>query len=127
MSWRTTRSPTPPVQLRDLAHRPVEFDVPVDALRAVMARWFFMFQITCRYTNSPETRIQEDISRIAGFTSTEPGWPARRAPVIDFLPPTYLPTQTMETLTHLLGGPGQPLKNGGLSPIYSRVKRRLLR
>jgi hypothetical protein len=62
----------------------VEFDVPVDALREVMARWFFMSQITGRYTNSPETRIQEDISRIAGFTSTEPGWPARRAPLIDF-------------------------------------------
>jgi len=42
----------------------VEFNVPIDDLREVMARWFFMSQITGRYTNSPETRIQEDISRI---------------------------------------------------------------
>lgn len=42
-----------------------EFGVSVDALRELMARWFFMAQITGRYTNSPETRIQEDISRIS--------------------------------------------------------------
>jgi hypothetical protein len=45
----------------------VEFGVSVDALRELMARWFFMSQITGRYTNSPETRIQEDISRISGL------------------------------------------------------------
>jgi hypothetical protein len=47
----------------------VEFNVPVDELREVMARWFFMSQITGRYTNSPETRIQEDISRTDGLTA----------------------------------------------------------
>jgi hypothetical protein len=47
----------------------VEFNVPVDELREVMARWFFMSQITGRYTNSPETRIQEDISRIDGIAA----------------------------------------------------------
>ena len=47
----------------------VEFNVPVDELREVMARWFFMSQITGRYTNSPETRIQEDISRIDGLAA----------------------------------------------------------
>jgi hypothetical protein len=47
----------------------VEFKVPLDALREIMARWFFMSQITGRYTNSPETRIQEDISRIDGLTA----------------------------------------------------------
>jgi hypothetical protein len=45
----------------------VKFKVPLDELREVMARWFFMSQITGRYTNSPETRIQEDISRIDGL------------------------------------------------------------
>lgn len=45
----------------------VRFGVPVDALRELMARWFFMAQITGRYTNSPETRIQEDISRISAL------------------------------------------------------------
>jgi len=47
----------------------VEFDVPLDKLREIMARWFFMSQITGRYTNSPETRIQEDISRLDGLTT----------------------------------------------------------
>lgn len=49
----------------------VEFNVPLDELREIMARWFFMSQITGRYTNSPETRIQEDISRIDGL-ATQP-------------------------------------------------------
>lgn len=42
----------------------VDFDVPVDKLREVMARWFFMSQITGRYTNSPESQIQEELSRL---------------------------------------------------------------
>ncbi|HEY5179334.1 MAG TPA: DUF262 domain-containing protein [Dermatophilaceae bacterium] len=42
----------------------VDFKVPIDELREIMARWFFMSQITGRYTSSPETRIQEDVSRI---------------------------------------------------------------
>jgi hypothetical protein len=49
----------------------VDFGVPIDDLREVMARWFFMSQISGRYTNSPETRIQEDISRIDAL-SIEP-------------------------------------------------------
>ncbi len=44
----------------------VDFRVPFDELREVMARWFFMSQITGRYTNSPETRMQEDINRLPG-------------------------------------------------------------
>jgi hypothetical protein len=47
----------------------VDFGVPVDRLREVMARWFFMSQITGRYTNSPETKIQEDISRLDTLAS----------------------------------------------------------
>lgn len=50
----------------------VDFAVPVDALREVMARWFFMAQITGRYTNSPESQIQEDISRIDGLEAKTP-------------------------------------------------------
>lgn len=46
-----------------------EFNVPLDELREIMARWFFMSQITGRYTNSPETRIQEDISRLEGLAT----------------------------------------------------------
>jgi hypothetical protein len=46
----------------------VDFKVPVDELREVMARWYFMAAITGRYTNSPETRMQEDLNRLAGLT-----------------------------------------------------------
>lgn len=42
----------------------VDFKVQVDDLREVMARWFFMSQLTGRYTSSPETRMQEDLNRL---------------------------------------------------------------
>jgi hypothetical protein len=42
----------------------VDFEVPVDQLREIMARWFFMSQITGRYTNSPESQISEDLDRL---------------------------------------------------------------
>jgi hypothetical protein len=45
----------------------IDFRVPVDELREVMARWFFMSQLTGRYTNSPETRMQEDLNRLGGL------------------------------------------------------------
>ena len=32
-----------------------------------MARWFFMSQITGRYTSSPETRMQEELNRLDGL------------------------------------------------------------
>ncbi len=44
----------------------VDFKVPVDELREVMARWYFMAAITGRYTNSPETRMREDLNRARG-------------------------------------------------------------
>ena len=43
------------------------FKVPVDELREVMARWFFMSQVTGRYTSSPETRMQEELNRLDGL------------------------------------------------------------
>ena len=42
----------------------IDHKVPIDDLREVMARWFFASQITGRYTTSPETQIQDDISRV---------------------------------------------------------------
>ena len=41
------------------------FAVDRTRLRDLMARWFFMSQTTGRYTNSPETRIEEDLARLA--------------------------------------------------------------
>lgn len=50
----------------------LEYEVPLDELREVMARWFFMAQITGRYTGSSESRIQEDLSRLDSFESRKP-------------------------------------------------------
>lgn len=44
-----------------------EFKVPVDELRELMARWYFMAQITGRYSGSAETRGQEDINSLDGL------------------------------------------------------------
>jgi hypothetical protein len=48
----------------------VDFEVPVDELREVMARWFFMSQISGRYTSSPETRMQEELNRLDGLNES---------------------------------------------------------
>jgi len=47
-----------------------EFGVPVDELREAMARWYFMAQITGRYSGSAETRGQEDLNRLQGLDRT---------------------------------------------------------
>lgn len=49
------------------------FNVDRTALRDLMARWFFMSQTTGRYTNSPETRIEEDLARFADQSAGNPG------------------------------------------------------
>ena len=49
------------------------FNVDRTVLRDLMARWFFMSQTTGRYTNSPETRIEEDLARFADLGSGNPG------------------------------------------------------
>lgn len=41
------------------------YNLAVDELRDLMARWFFMSQTTGRYTSSPETKIQQDLDRLA--------------------------------------------------------------
>lgn len=44
------------------------YNVPIDELRDLMARWFFMSQTTGRYTASPETKIQQDLDRLSDIT-----------------------------------------------------------
>lgn len=39
------------------------FGVDRTTLRDLMSRWFFMAQLTGRYTNSPETAVEEDLKR----------------------------------------------------------------
>lgn len=48
----------------------VRYQVPVDELRELMARWFFMAQATGRYTNSPESRMAEEIQRLRDIAKT---------------------------------------------------------
>ena len=42
----------------------VEHRVGINDLREVMARWFFVSQLTGRYTNSPESQFQDDLARL---------------------------------------------------------------
>lgn len=47
-----------------------EFKVPIAQLRELMARWYFMVQITGRFSGSPETRAQEELNRLEGLPRT---------------------------------------------------------
>lgn len=40
------------------------YSVPLTELRALIARWLFMAQLTARYTGSSESQIQKDLDRI---------------------------------------------------------------
>lgn len=42
------------------------FEVKLERLRPLIARWFFMSQLTSRYTGSGETQLQKDLDRLAG-------------------------------------------------------------
>lgn len=42
------------------------FDVKLERLRPLIARWFFMCQLTSRYTGSGETQLQKDLDRLGG-------------------------------------------------------------
>ena len=50
-----------------------EYGVPLDQLREVIARWFFMAHTTARYSGSFETTFESDLGRLAGIA---PGQPA---------------------------------------------------
>ncbi|KRD43900.1 hypothetical protein ASE38_06835 [Cellulomonas sp. Root930] len=43
----------------------VDYRVPLDRLREVIARWFFMAQTTGRYTTAFESRFEQDAARLA--------------------------------------------------------------
>jgi hypothetical protein len=48
-----------------------DFAVPREDLRAVIARWFFMVALTGRYTDSPETRMEQDLADLRGLEGPE--------------------------------------------------------
>ena len=43
----------------------VDYHVPLDRLREVIARWFFMAHTTSRYTGAFESRFEQDTARLA--------------------------------------------------------------
>ena len=45
-----------------------DFGVRRRVLRATIARWFFMAHTSGRYTSSPETQIESDLSRLSSLT-----------------------------------------------------------
>lgn len=48
-----------------------DFKVPIEPLREVIARWFFMAALTGRYSSSPESQIESDLARLRGLSSVE--------------------------------------------------------
>ena len=50
----------------------VEHGVNIDQLREIMARWLFVAQLTGRYTNSPESQIQDDLARLEVIEGNDP-------------------------------------------------------
>lgn len=48
-----------------------ECGVPLDRLREVMARWFFMSSITARYSGSFESQMEKDLALMKGVTTAD--------------------------------------------------------
>lgn len=48
-----------------------DFKVPLEELREVIARWFFMASLTGRYSSSPESQIESDLARLRGLKEPE--------------------------------------------------------
>jgi len=45
----------------------VDYGVPLDHLREIIARWFFMAHMTSRYSGSFETQFEQDVARFANI------------------------------------------------------------
>jgi hypothetical protein len=48
-----------------------DFKVPIEPLREVIARWFFMAALTGRYSSSPESQIESDLARLRGMSAPD--------------------------------------------------------
>ena len=49
----------------------VDYGVPLDRLREVIARWFFMAHMTSRYSGSFESTFEQDVSRLADIPASD--------------------------------------------------------
>lgn len=48
-----------------------DFQVPLPDLRNIIAQWFFMVSLTGRYTDSPETRMEQDLADLRGLSTAQ--------------------------------------------------------
>lgn len=61
-----------------------DYGVPLDRLREVIARWFFMAHTTSRYSGSFETRFEADVARLADVApGDEAGFVAALDQIVD--------------------------------------------
>jgi hypothetical protein len=49
----------------------VDYNVPLDRLKEIIAHWFFMAHSTSRYSGSFETRFEADVARLAGVEASD--------------------------------------------------------
>ena len=49
----------------------LDYNVPQDRLRRLIARWFFMSTVTGRYTGTPETQVERDLARLRGAKTAD--------------------------------------------------------
>lgn len=49
----------------------IDYQVPIDELREVIARWFFMAHTTRRYTGSFETQVERDLAELNSVTDAD--------------------------------------------------------
>lgn len=66
-----------------------EFNVPEPVLRQHIAQWFFMSALTGRYTSSPESAMQFDLTRLSGVENAAAFTAALRRVCEDTLTPDY--------------------------------------
>jgi len=48
-----------------------DFLVPLHDLRSIIAQWFFMVSLTGRYTDSPETQMDQDLADLRGLSTAQ--------------------------------------------------------
>lgn len=62
----------------------VDYNVPLDRLREVIARWFFMAHTTSRYSGSFESQVEHDLAQLAGLAPSDAdGFAAVLSKIID--------------------------------------------
>jgi hypothetical protein len=62
----------------------VDYGVPLDRLREITARWFFMAHMTSRYSGSFETQFEQDVAKFADIPPGDAdGFPRTLGKIVD--------------------------------------------